>query len=94
MSASFSTERIFGGVKYVVSLHDGATRVARVIFREIEYGLAQDCLTAASSIDTSDEWEVIIFCGEWAARRAAAEEVRGGGPREYRPRRVWHTEAS
>lgn len=94
MSAAASREIIYSGVKYVVSLYDGTVRVGRVIFRETEYELAEACLVAASDIDTSDEWEVIVFCNEWAARRAEAEEVRGGGPREYRPRRVWHTEAT
>lgn len=92
MSASSSREFIYGSLKHVVSLYNGRERVARVLFRETEWALADECLTAASGIDTRDEWEVIMFCGEWAARRAAAEEVRGGGKREYRPRRVWHTE--
>lgn len=96
MSAASSTQYVIGGTKHIVSIYDGRERVARVFFTELEWELAEQCLKAASAIDPSDELAVRAFVDDWFARRAAAEEVRGGSGwgrlHKYERRQVWHTE--
>lgn len=97
MSAASSKQYLYGSLKHIVSIHDGNERVARVIFTANESELAEQCLTAASALDPSDEMAVRAFVDDWFARRAAAEEVRGGSgwnrPHKYERRQTWHTEA-
>lgn len=92
MTATIDTDTILGSRKFIVSLYAGHERVGRIIFRDCERELAEQCLVEAAAIDTLSEWDVIAFCNLWHARRAEAEDVRGGGKREYRARRVWHAD--
>ena len=94
MSATLTPAEYYQSHKWVVTLYDGRIRVGRVIFREMELPLAEQCQLDALTLDTSDAGAVLAFVSAWHERRSFADELpKGGRPqRQRKPWRSWHVE--
>lgn len=88
---------LYGSLKHIVSLYHERARVQRIIFRDNEQSLAEQCYAAAHDLDTSDDSAVLAFVSAWHAKRAEAEDVRGGSgwgrPHGKRKYGTWHRES-